>query len=52
MIDGGREKRQNTEMSPDFVNIQRDKESDPYEKPSTYINMVDRPNVYQSLNNN
>ncbi|KAK2150234.1 hypothetical protein LSH36_416g00016 [Paralvinella palmiformis] len=52
VIDGGREKRQNTEMSPDFVNIQRDKESDPYEKPSTYINMVDRPNVYQSLNNN
>ncbi|KAK2139201.1 hypothetical protein LSH36_1945g00000 [Paralvinella palmiformis] len=52
VIDGGREKRQNTEMSSDFVNIQRDKESDPYEKPSTYINMVDRPNVYQSLNNN
>ncbi|KAK2138888.1 hypothetical protein LSH36_2259g00017 [Paralvinella palmiformis] len=52
VIDGGREKRQNTEMSSDFVNIQRDTESDPYEKPSTYINMVDRPNVYQSLNNN
>ncbi|KAK2138582.1 hypothetical protein LSH36_2772g00000 [Paralvinella palmiformis] len=52
VIDGGREKRQNTEMSPDFVNIQRETESDPYEKPSTYINMVDRPNVYQSLNNN
>ncbi|KAK2139202.1 hypothetical protein LSH36_1945g00003 [Paralvinella palmiformis] len=52
VIDGGREKRQDTEMAPDFVNIQRDTESDPYEKPSTYMNMVDRPNVYQSLNNN
>ncbi|KAK2138889.1 hypothetical protein LSH36_2259g00018 [Paralvinella palmiformis] len=49
VIDGGREKRQNTEMSPDFVNIQRDKESDPYEKPSTYINMVDRPNPKAAL---
>jgi len=52
VIDEGLNPGQNTEMAPDVVDMQRDRESDPYEPPSIYIDRVDVPNVYRSLNNN
>ena len=42
---------QHAEISSEYINIKTNTDSDHYEKPSVYINMLDRTNEYQSLNN-
>ena len=52
VIDRENAQTENIVLSPEFVNMQTTAEYDQYEKPSTYVNMIDRPNEYQSLNDN